>query len=101
MTSAFPFNVEWRETIPTQEKLPSGASCNEKPFGKAICNRFSGTITVFLFEVSVRVPDGKTRPLDDLKQGKYIDLLEPDKYYTVTPVRRVRRQRICGSWDLF
>jgi len=37
---------------------------------------------------------GKTLPLDDLKQGNYIDLLDPEEYYTVTPVRRVRRQRI-------
>jgi Fic family protein len=37
---------------------------------------------------------GKTLPLDDLKQGNYIDLLEPDKYYTITPARQVRRQRI-------
>ena len=37
---------------------------------------------------------GKTLPLDDLKQGNYIDLLEPDEYYTATPVRQVRRQRI-------
>jgi hypothetical protein len=37
---------------------------------------------------------GKTLPLDDLKRGNYIDLLEPDEYYTVTPVRQVRRQRI-------
>jgi Fic family protein len=37
---------------------------------------------------------GKTLPLDDLKRGNYIDLLDPDKYYTVTPTRRVRRQRI-------
>ena len=37
---------------------------------------------------------GKTLPLDDLKQGNYIDLLEPDEYFTVTPVRQVRRQRI-------
>lgn len=33
-------------------------------------------------------------PLDDLKQGNYVDLLEPDAYYTVSPSRRVRRQRI-------
>ena len=44
----------------------------------------------FLFEFLT----GKTLPLDDLKRGNYIDLLEPDEYYTVTPVRRVRRQRI-------
>lgn len=37
---------------------------------------------------------GKTLPLEDLKQGNYIDLLEPDEYYTVSPGRRVRRQRI-------
>jgi len=33
-------------------------------------------------------------PLDDLKQGNYIDLLEPDKYYTTTMALRVRRYRI-------
>jgi len=37
---------------------------------------------------------GKTLPLDNLKQGNYIDLLEPDEYYTVAPVHQVRRQRI-------
>ncbi|MFZ0448676.1 MAG: Fic family protein [Desulfatiglandaceae bacterium] len=37
---------------------------------------------------------GKTLPLDDLKRGNYVDLLEPDEYYTIPPVRRVRRQRI-------
>lgn len=37
---------------------------------------------------------GKSLPLDDLKQGNYIDLLESDKYHTVTPARRVRRQRV-------
>jgi len=36
----------------------------------------------------------KTLPLDDLKQGNYIDLLEPGEYYTVAPARQVRRQRI-------
>lgn len=44
----------------------------------------------FLYEFLI----GKTLPLNDVKRGNYIDLLEPDKYYTVTPVRRVRRQRI-------
>ncbi len=33
-------------------------------------------------------------PMDDLKRGSYIDLLDPDQYYTITPGRRVRRQRI-------
>ena len=32
--------------------------------------------------------------LDDLKQGNYVDLLEPEAYYTVASSRRVRRQRI-------
>ncbi len=36
----------------------------------------------------------RTLPLDDLKQGNYVDLLEPDAYYTVESSRRVRRQRI-------
>ena len=33
-------------------------------------------------------------PLDDLKQGNYVDLLEPDAYYTIEPGHRVRRQRV-------
>jgi len=37
---------------------------------------------------------GKRLPLDDLKQGNYVDLLETDEYYTVTPARQVQRQRI-------
>jgi len=37
---------------------------------------------------------GTTFPLDDLKRGNYIDLLELDEYYTVTPVRQIRRQRV-------
>ena len=37
---------------------------------------------------------GKRLPLDDLKRGNYIDLLEPDEYYTVTTVRQIRRQRV-------
>jgi Fic family protein len=37
---------------------------------------------------------GKRLPLDDVKQGNYIDLLEPDEYYTITPVRQISRQRI-------
>ncbi len=44
----------------------------------------------FLFEFLT----GKTLPLDSVKRGNYIDLLEPEKYYTVTPARQVRRQRI-------
>ncbi len=37
---------------------------------------------------------GKLLQLDDLKQGNYIDLLEPNDYYTATPATQVRRQRI-------
>ncbi len=37
---------------------------------------------------------GTSLQMDDVKQGNYIDLLEPDQYHTVTPARRVRRQRI-------
>ena len=36
----------------------------------------------------------KKLPLDDLKQGNYVDLLEPDAYYAIDPARRIRRQRI-------
>ena len=36
----------------------------------------------------------KTLPLDDIKQGNYIDLLDPEEYYTITPAHKVRRQRI-------
>ncbi|RKZ13147.1 cell filamentation protein Fic [bacterium] len=44
----------------------------------------------FLFELLT----GTTLPLDDLKQGNYVDLLEADRYFTITSARRVRRQRI-------
>ena len=37
---------------------------------------------------------GKKLPQKDLEQGNYTDLLEPDAYYTVTPARRIRRQRV-------
>ena len=37
---------------------------------------------------------GTSLPMDDLKRGNYIDLLDPDQYYTITPARQVRRQRI-------
>jgi len=37
---------------------------------------------------------GTILDLDDLKQGNYVDLLDADQYYTVTPARQVRRQRI-------
>ena len=37
---------------------------------------------------------GSTLPLDDLKTGGYIDLLDPDQYVAVAPPRQVRRQKI-------
>lgn len=37
---------------------------------------------------------GRKLPLPDLTKGNYIELLEPDRYYTATPGRRVQRQRI-------
>ncbi len=33
-------------------------------------------------------------PLDDLKQGNYVDMLEPDAYCTIGPARRSRRHRV-------
>lgn len=44
----------------------------------------------FLYELLT----GQTLPLADLKQGSYIDLLDPEEYYTVHPPRRVHRQRV-------
>ena len=47
--------------------------------------------TWFLFEFLT----GRRLPLDDLPpRGSYVDLLDPAAYYTTTPSRRVRRQRI-------
>ncbi|MYG48580.1 MAG: cell filamentation protein Fic, partial [Gemmatimonadales bacterium] len=37
---------------------------------------------------------GETLPLDDLKRGNYIELLEPGEYYTISSPRRIRRQRV-------
>ncbi|MBF0106206.1 MAG: Fic family protein [Deltaproteobacteria bacterium] len=37
---------------------------------------------------------GKILPLDNLKQGNYIDLLDSERYYTINPARPVQRQRI-------
>lgn len=39
----------------------------------------------FLYEFTT----GKRLPLDDLKRGSYVDLLDPDEYYTAGPERRV------------
>lgn len=37
---------------------------------------------------------GKTLPLDDLKRGSYVDLLDPDEYYVTSRASRIRRQRV-------
>lgn len=47
----------------------------------------------FLYELLT----GEKLPLADLKRGNYIELLEPDQYYTVTPGRQVRRQRVIDN----
>ena len=44
----------------------------------------------FLFEFLT----GNKLSMDDLKQGNYINLLEPDEYYTLNTVRQIQRQRI-------
>ena len=44
----------------------------------------------FLYELLT----GHRLSLDNLKRGNYVDLLVPEDYYTVTPARQVRRQRI-------
>ena len=40
---------------------------------------------------------GKTLPLDDLKRGNYIHLLEPQVYYTTGLNHRIRRQRVIDN----
>ncbi len=37
---------------------------------------------------------GRRLPLEDLTQGNYVDLLDPEAYYTLGTPKRVRRQRI-------
>ena len=37
---------------------------------------------------------GQRLSLNDLTKGNYVDLLDSDRYYTITPVRQIRRQRI-------
>jgi Fic family protein len=37
---------------------------------------------------------GTSLRMDDVTQGNYIDLLDSNQYYTVTPARQIRRQRI-------
>lgn len=37
---------------------------------------------------------GERLAIDDLGQGNYVDLLDPDEYFTAAAVRQIRRQRI-------
>jgi len=37
---------------------------------------------------------GRKLPLDEVKQGNYVDLLDPEEYVTVSPATPVRRQRV-------
>jgi hypothetical protein len=67
--------------VPREEIL---AYVNSKPTGKYARRLW------FLYEFLT----GSTLPLDDLKRGNYVDLLDPEQYYTVAPSRQVRRQRI-------
>ncbi len=46
--------------------------------------------TWFLYEFLT----GQTLPLDDIAQGNYVELLDPETYFTATPPEQVRRQRI-------
>ncbi len=69
------------QVVPQKELL---AYVQSKPTGKYARRLW------FLFELLT----GSTLPLDDLKRGNYVDLLNSQRYYTVTPARRVRRQRI-------
>lgn len=67
--------------------IPSGdlvAYITAKPTGK-----YARKIW-FLYEYIT----GETLAIDDLKQGNYVDLLDPDHYYTVSSAVQVRRQRI-------
>lgn len=47
----------------------------------------------FLFEFIT----GKELSLPNLTKGNYINLLEPERYYTITPGRRIQRQRVIDN----
>ena len=36
----------------------------------------------------------KMIPLDNLSQGNYVYILDPDRYYTVNPALKIQRQRV-------
>ena len=69
------------QAIPPEEFL---AYVQSRPTGKYARRLW------FLYEFLT----GIRLAIDDLTQGNYIDLLDPDQYYTVASARPVRRQRI-------
>ena len=69
------------QAVPSEEFL---AYVKSKPTGKYARRLW------FLYEFLT----GSALPLDNVKRGNYTYLLYPEQYYTVTPARRVRRQRI-------
>ena len=71
------------ETIPENETL---GYINSKPMGK-----YARRIW-FLFEFLT----GKNLPLPNLISGNYIEVLEPERYYTA-PGRRIQRQRVLDN----
>jgi len=60
---------------------------SSKPTGKYVRRVW------FLYEFLT----GRELPLPDLTKGNYTPLLEPDRYYTVEPGRRVQRQRVIDN----
>ncbi|MBD3167669.1 cell filamentation protein Fic [bacterium] len=44
----------------------------------------------YLFELMT----SKKLPLDNLSQGNYVDVLDPDQYYTADPAKKIQRQRV-------
>ncbi len=40
---------------------------------------------------------GQKLPLPDLGKGNYIELLDPDRYFTTAPGRRIQRQRVIDN----
>lgn len=67
--------------IPQEELTQHIAS---KPVGKYMRRLW------FLYEFLT----GLTLPLEDLKKGNYVDLLDADLYYTLSRPRQIQRQRI-------
>jgi hypothetical protein len=68
----------------------------EKELLEYIQSKYTGKhvrIIWFLFEFLT----GRLLPIDDLKLGNYFDLLDPDRYYTISSPVKVPRQRIYNN----